>query len=198
MKKFILRARKAWTSSVDINKLPQQGKLDSVCAAVTGALWFSGGVRNDTIIHVVLEGPNNGPKTITFNGAEIRGLRHDERSMADYISLALQKGAWLQLNEEAHVRTGITVSKKSFERLVWEICKDATNVFVLDGSGKDVRNVKFSKDCVIIFGSAEGLPPKTEALLSNIKAEKISLGPKTLFAAQCPVIVHNEMDRQKI
>jgi len=51
---------------------------------------------------------------------------------------------------------------------------------------------------VIIFGSAEGLPPKTEALLSNIKAEKISLGPKTLFAAQCPVIVHNEMDRQKI
>ena len=195
MKEFIMRARRAKTShNINFDQLPQQGKLDSVCAAITSALWISGDVRRDTIIHVVLEGPNNGPKTITFNGGEIRGLRHDERSMAEYIVLALQKGAALNLNEEAHVRTGITVAKKSFERLVWE--KNGKQIFVLDERGKDVRNVKFSNDCVIIFGSAEGLPPKTEKLLSDVKAEKISLGPKTLFAAQCPIIVHNEMDRR--
>ena len=192
-----MRARKAYTNpGVDFTKLPQQGKLDSVCASIMNALWVSGDVRRDTIIHAVLEGPSNGPKTITFNGSEIRGLRHDERSIAGYIALALQKGAPLQLNESAHVRTGITVAKKSFERLLWE--KKDMQIIFLDSNGKDIRNVKFSKDCVIIFGSAEGLPPKTEKLLESMKAEKISLGHKTLFASQCPVIVHNEMDRRLI
>lgn len=195
MKEFIMRARKAYTNpGVDLNNLPKQGKLDSVCAAISSALWISGDVRRDTIIHVVLEGPSNGPKTVAFNGSEIKGLRHDERSIASYIALALQKGASLQLNEEAHVRTGITVTKKSFEKLVSE--KKDRQIIVLDEKGKDVRAVKFDRDCVIIFGSPEGLPPKTEILMRNVGAEKVSLGPRTLFASQCPVIVNNEMDRR--
>ena len=39
------------------------------------------------------------------------------------------------------------------------------------------------------------MPPKTINLLSDMKAEKISLGKKMLFAAHCPIIVHNEIDR---
>lgn len=196
MKEFIMRARKAWTSGINLNELPKQGKMDAVCAAVANALWISGDVRRDTIVHVVLEGPDNGPKTITFSGNEIRGLRHDERSVATYISDALKKGAWLKLNEEAKVRTGIKVAKKSFERLVWE--NRGKSLFVLDKDGKDIRAAEIPKGCVIIFGSAEGLPPKAEKLLHELKAEKISLGPKMLFAAHCPVIVHNEMDRRKL
>ncbi len=199
MKEFILRARKAYTNpSINLNELPKQGKMDSVCAAISNALWISGDVRKDTIIHAVLEGPDNGPKTITFIGDEIRGLRHDERSIASYIAMALQKGAWLKLNEEAHVRTGIKIAKKSFERLIWETCKEkGRQIVVLDKDGKDVRNAKFSKDCVIVFGSAEGLPPKTEKMMKELDAEKISLGPKMLFASQCPTVIHNEIDRQE-
>lgn len=228
-----MRARKAYTKpDVNLNELPQQGKMDSVCATIANALWVSGDVRRDTVIHVVLEGPGNGPKTISFYGSEIRGLRHDERSVATYISDALKRGAWLKLNEEAKVRTGIKVAKKSFERLVWEICKGRSSscrnqrllktqkssaflelrrqesfafpggkgksIFVLDKDGKDIREAEISGECVIIFGSAEGLPAKTEKLIRDIGAEKISLGPKMLFAAHCPVIVNNEMDRRKL
>ena len=115
MKEFILRARKAKTNPVfNIDELPKEGKMDSVCATISNALWLSGDVRKDTIIHVVLEGPNKGPKTISFFGNEIRGLRSDERSIAGYVKDALQKGADLQLNEETRVRTGIKVAKKSF------------------------------------------------------------------------------------
>ncbi|MBI2578126.1 MAG: tRNA (pseudouridine(54)-N(1))-methyltransferase TrmY [Candidatus Aenigmarchaeota archaeon] len=196
MREFIMRARKAHTKpDVNLNELPQQGKMDSVCAAIAGALWISGDVRRDTAIHVVLEGPGNAPKTISFYGSEIRGLRHDERSMASYIADALKKGAWLELNEEAKVRTGIRVAKKSFERLVWE--KKGKKMFVLDKDGRDIRDAEIPADCVIIFGSAEGLPAKTEKLFRDLRAEKISLGPTMLFAAHCPVIVNNEMDRRK-
>ncbi len=190
-----MRARKAKTSpDINLNELPKQGKLDSVCATIANALWISGDVRRDTIIHVVLEGPANGPKAVSFFGNEIKGLRHDERSIASYISEALKKGAWLKLNEEAPVRSGITVAKKSFEKLIWE--KKSKKIFVLDRDGKDIRKMDFPEDFVIIFGSAEGLPPKVENFLKELKTEKTSLGPKMLFAAHCPVIVHNDLDRR--
>jgi tRNA (pseudouridine54-N1)-methyltransferase len=196
MKEFILRARRAKTSSLDINNLPKEGKMDSVCASISNALWISGDVRRDTIIHVVLEGPSNGPKTITFAGNEIKGLRHDERSIASYISYALEKGASLKLNEEAHVRTGIRIAKKSFERLVYERGQ-GRQIIVLDKDGRNIRDFKFQKDFVVVFGSPEGLPPKTENFLAGLRVEKISLGPKMLFAAHCPIIVHSEIDRSE-
>lgn len=195
MKTFILRARKAWTNpNIDLRELPKQGKLDSVCMTISNAIWFSGDVRRDTIIHVVLEGPTLGPKTISFFGNEIRGLRHDEMSIASYIKDALGKGAFLELNQERNVRTGIKVAKKSFERLVWE-CSRNKQIFVLDEKGNDIRKTEFKDDLLFIIGSVEGLPPKTEKLVNELKAEKISLGPKTLFAAHCPIVIHNELDR---
>jgi tRNA (pseudouridine54-N1)-methyltransferase len=197
MKEFILRARKAKTNpDLKLNELPKEGKMDSVCATIANALWISGDVRKDTAIHAVLEGPSNGPKTISFFGNEIRGLRHDERSIAEYIAAALQKGVFLEKNEEANVRTGIMVAKKSFERLVWEKSKEYKQVIFLDQSGTDIRKFDLKNDFVAILGSAEGLPPKTEKFLKEIKAEKVSLGPKVLFAAHCPIIIHNELDRR--
>lgn len=197
MKEFILRARKAKTNaSIDLDNLPKEGKIDSVCAAITNALWISGDVRRDTVIHVVMEGPDNAPKTVSFYGNEIRGLRHDERSIADYLKFALSKGAHLALNEEAHVRTGIKIAKKSFEKLVYEKSQQNLQIVFLDKSGKDVRGFSFQKDFVVIFGSPEGLSPKTETFLKSFDVNKISLGPNMLFAAQCPVIIHNEIDRR--
>jgi tRNA (pseudouridine54-N1)-methyltransferase len=198
MREFILRARHAKTNpGFSINELPREGKMDAVCATIANTIWLSGDVRRDTIIHAVLEGPSNGPKVISFYGGEIRGLRHDERSVAGYIASALQKGAYLRLNEELHVHAGIDVAKKSFERLVWERSQKHKQIIVLDANGKDVRDFKFGKDFLVILGSAEGLPPKTEKFLRNLKAEKVSVGPRMLFAAHCPIIIHNEVDRRK-
>jgi tRNA (pseudouridine54-N1)-methyltransferase len=194
MKEFVLRARRATTDpGFDLENLPKEGKLDSVCSAIANTLWISGDVRRDTAIHVVLEGPHISPKTISFFGNEIKGLRHDERSIALYIKQALQKGAYLELNEEANVRTGIKIAKKSFERLLFE--KSKKKIMILDKEGKDIRTFNFPDDFVLVFGSPEGLAPKTEKFLFDMKAEKISLGPRMLFAAHCPIVVHNEIDR---
>jgi len=91
--------------------------------------------------------------------------------IATYIKSALQKVTFLKLNEEAHVRAGIKVAKKSFERLLWEKSK-GKQVVVLDINGKDIRKFGFSKDILIVFGSAEGLSPKAEKFLAALKAEK--------------------------
>lgn len=195
MIEFILRARKAKASpNLDLQKLPKEGKMDAVCATIAGALWISGDVRKDSAIHAVMEGGGHGPKTVSFYGAGIKGLFHDELSIARYIKEAVQKMPFLGQNEEIKVRAGITASKKSFERLLWE--KSGKQVIVLDKEGRDVRGFNFQKDFVAVLGSAEGLPPKTEEQLRGMKAERVSLGPKQLFAAHCPAILHNEIDRR--
>jgi tRNA (pseudouridine54-N1)-methyltransferase len=39
------------------------------------------------------------------------------------------------------------------------------------------------------------MPKKTFHSLGRLGAEKISLGPVMLFASQCVVLIHNELDR---
>lgn len=194
-----MRARKAKTSpNFELDHLPKEGKLDSVCAAVSNAIWLSGGIRHDTIFHAVLEGPHHPPKVVTFIGSEIRGLRHDERSVAGYIKFALEKGRELVLNQEIHVRSGIRVAKKSFERLAWEYHEKGFQMLVLDEKGSDIRDFSFAKPFVVMFGGPFGFPGKSERTFADIRARKICLGPKKLFASHCPVIVNNELDRRNI
>lgn len=196
MREFVLRARKASTNAgFEINSLPRAGNMNIVASAVSNAIWVSGDIRRNVIFHAILEGPPAGPKTVTFRSSEIRGLGYDERSIAVYIQMALQKGGWLSLNEEVNVRKGITVAKKSFERLVWERSRH-NQVVVLDKSGADIRDFEFKKNVLFVFGDNIGLPQKTKKFFSGIPSSKVSLGPSLLFASHCPVLVHNELDRR--
>ena len=149
MKEFILRARKAKTNpGINLNELPKEGRMDAVCATISNTLWVSNAIRKDTTIHVVLEGPTNGPKTITFIGNDLRGLRSDERSIGSYIAQALQRGAFLELNESINVRPGIKIAKKSFERLLWEKSQTYKQIIFLDARGKDLHDFNFEKNFV--------------------------------------------------
>jgi tRNA (pseudouridine54-N1)-methyltransferase len=196
MREFILRARKASTSAdFNLNDLLHAGNMNVVASAVSNAIWVSGDVRKDVIFHAVLEGPPSGPKTVTFRSNDIKGLGYDERSIASYIRLAMQKSPFLGLNEETKVRRGITVAKKSFERLVWERSRSA-QVVVLDTGGSDIHKAELKKNVLFVFGDSLGLPEKTGKFFSGIPYSKISLGPRTLFASHCPVLVHNELDRR--
>jgi len=46
------------------------------------------------------------------------------------------------------------------------------------------------------LGDFIGIPKNTEKLLKRLDAEKIKLGPVMLMASQCPILVHNELDRR--
>jgi tRNA (pseudouridine54-N1)-methyltransferase len=38
------------------------------------------------------------------------------------------------------------------------------------------------------------MPPKTLQGLERLGAKKLSLGPRMLFASQCVVLIHHELD----
>ena len=199
MREFLLRALKARTTpDFSIDNLEEAGKMHIVARCISNALWVAKGIREDTIMHVNLEGPKFPPKTISFYGEKMRGMKgfaFDEKGIAQFIKLALEKGQDLKLNEDLEVYQGIIVSKKSFESIVKEKSQYMQLIY-LHKRGQDIRKFKFKDNILFIFGDFIGIPRKTEYLLERLNAEKVSLGKVDYHASQCITIVQNELDRR--
>ena len=142
MREFLLRALKARTTpDFSIDNLEEAGKMHIVARCISNALWVAKGIREDTIMHVNLEGPKLPPKTISFYGEKMRGMKgfaFDEKGIAQFIKLALEKGQDLKLNEDLEVYQGIIVSKKSFESIVKEKSQYMQLIY-LHKRGQDIR-----------------------------------------------------------
>ncbi len=194
MREFLLKALKAHTSDFDIDDLESAGKMHIVARCISNALWLAKGLREDTIIHINLEGPKFPPKLISFYGNKLKGFAFDEKGISKFIKYALEKGENLKLNESLEINPGIIVSKKSFEAFVKE--NSDKQLVYLHKKGKDIREFEFKENILFIFGDYIGLPRKTEIFLDRLNAEKVSLGKIEYHASQCITIVQTELDRK--
>jgi tRNA (pseudouridine54-N1)-methyltransferase len=193
MREFLLRSLKGYTSpDFDLENLVEAGRLDLVTRCISSALWLAKGLRQDTIIHVNLEGPKLPPKLISFHGAKLKGFCFDEKGIAKFIKFALEKGENLKLNEFLEVYPGIVVAKKSFEQLIKE--KSNYQIIYLHNKGKNIKEFEFKENILFVFGDYIGMPKKTEFFLKRYNAEKVSLGKIEYHASHCIVIVNNELD----
>lgn len=191
MREFILLTLTARSDpNFDLNNLPEAGRMDLVCRFVTNCFYTSKEVRKDTVVHVCLNGPSKPPKTITFTGSELKGLEPDERSVARIIMKALKKGYRMESGDEIDLGDGVKISMKSFESII----KQREKLAYLHWEGKDARKEDLT-GYTFIIGDYVGLPRVTEKLLDRLNAKRISLGPVELFASHCPVLIHNELDR---
>ena len=65
MREFILRARKGPTTpDFSLDRLDRHGRLEVVAHCVSNALFYSGQIRPDVTLHIVLDGPADPPKTM--------------------------------------------------------------------------------------------------------------------------------------
>lgn len=197
MREFILRARKAPTApTFSLDDLPAAGHMEVVAACISNALFYSNHLRENTTIQVVLEGGPDPPRTIRVESGTLGSLEgFDERSIAAMIHQALQCGKGLGLREKRSVTDGITIAKTAFEHLVQERSSD--QLFYLSRKGRDIRDLDLPSDPTFVFTDYLSMPKKTGKYLDRLGATPISLGPRMLFAAQCIVLVHNELDRRE-
>ena len=196
MREFLLRALKARTSAdFSLDNLEDAGKMHIVSRCISNALWVSNGLREDTIMHVNLEGPRLPPKLISFYGSKLKGFAFDEKGIAGFIKHALEKGQNLNLNESLEVSPGVIIAKKSFEQFIKE--NSDKQLIYLHKKGKNLREFKFKDDILFLFGDYIGMPRKTEFYLERFKAKKVSLGRVDYHASQCITIVQNELDLRK-
>lgn len=199
MREFILRARKGpSTPDFSLDDLPRAGHLEIVAHCLANALFCAQQIRPEVVVQVVLEGAAAPPKIVRFESDTLGSLEgFDERSLCRALQQALQAGRRLGLGEEVQVDGGLWVAKKSFEQLVRERAQ-AGPLYYLQRRGTDLRDLSFSLPATFSFTDHLSMPKKTDRLLARLGARPLSVGPRALFASQCIVLVHNELDRQDL
>ena len=170
------------------------GRLDILTRCVNSAFFLSHDLRRDVQLYLVMMGGDDAPKTIRFDGSVMKYLNPDERSTASLIRNALLKK--LEPDREVISSPGVFVSRKSFEQLMEELSGECRFVYLRE-NGEDVREYEFPENPCYILGDDRDPTEEEEAIMAKYPYDTICLGPVSLHANHCMIIVHNEMDRRK-
>ncbi len=191
MRQFVIVGHKAATSGdFPLNDMPgSAGRIDILARCVTAAFLTSFNIRRDTRVWLVLLGEPDPPKSVRFEGAELRYLNPDERSTGALIKKALKVDA--HDGEQPSLR-GIYTQRANLQDVLQQT--STTDLLYLHEGGVDVREATFDTHSVtFVLGDHLGLLEEEEGLLRHSK--RISVGPVKLHTDHCIIIVHNELDR---
>jgi tRNA (pseudouridine54-N1)-methyltransferase len=194
MRNFVIVGHKATTSpNFSLEDIPgTSGRLDILCRGITAAFVLSHGIRKEVCVYLVLLG-GEVPKNICLKGETLRHLNPDERTTAALLKKALAVEA---TSEWSMSTSGIFVRTGGLERVLQDL--EAVRLIYLREDGADIRSVEFSsisEDAAFILGDHMGMTPEEEMLIEQADAKVVSLGPTSLHADHCIVLINNELDR---
>ena len=195
MRTFVLRARSAPTDSADLlAAVGHDAHTEILAHTLMNAIFVAQSHRADVIVHLVLESTRDYSRTIRFISNEMRDVGgFHEQALLGKIVRALDASKGMGKDESRPVEPGITVRTISFEKLVQELAEDH-QLFVMDRKGTSIREMKFGSNPCFLLTDHVPMPKKTFNSLERLGAEKIALGSRMLFASQCVVVIHNELD----
>jgi len=193
MKDFLIIGHKAVTGTFSLNDLPgAAGRMDIMCRCVNSALFLSHDLRRDVRVFLLLKGEPSSSKLIRFDGSAVRYLSPDERSAASLIKKALEKNVMDFWTEST---PGVSIRNCNLDNILRELDK---KIIYLREDGKDIRKKSFDAafDLLFVLGDHLGLTEDEEKIIMGYSPEITSVGPLSLHAEHCIVLLHNEMDRQ--
>jgi len=193
MRNFIYFSESARTSgNFDVDNLMKAGRMDIVIHTIINSFFLSHNLRDNIKLHLIFYGQPDPPKHIEIQVKPETNL--SKKDIANLIKKLLYK---YKEGKKTEVLPGCFVEKKSFLNVISELVKQGKKIFILDKRGKDIRNVKISKESVFVLGDDKGLPKKELKRLKKIAA-LISIGPKTYFTSQVITIINNELDLRRL
>lgn len=197
MRRFVVIGHKATTSpDFSLKDIPgTSGRIDVLLRCVGSGLLVSHGLRQDTLLYLVLLGGPDAPKTLRFRGGQLRNVNPDERSTATLVQKALATSTTGPVWQPAS--PGIDVAAIGLAELLPEFGGVAR--YVLDENGSDVRDQPLDhRDSVFFVGDHTGFTRDEQTLLETAGARRVSVGPVSLHADDAIAVLHNELDRRKL
>jgi tRNA (pseudouridine54-N1)-methyltransferase len=191
MREFLYYSKKAVTAGNLIkDDLKKAGRMDIVCNVIISVFFISNQMRDDVRLHLIFDGGPNNPRHLVLESNSEMPI--SKKNVAGLIKRMLYKAK----NSEGLIEIfpGASIEKKSFEKLVKDLDKEGKDVLLLGSNGKDIRDFDLKGNEVFIIGDQDGFPNDKKKFLKKI--EKISVGPKVLFASQVFTLLHNEIDRK--
>lgn len=169
------------------------GRLDILVRCVNSAFFLSHNLRKDVEIYLVMEGGDDAPKTVIFKGEDLRYLNPDERSTASLIRNALMKP--VEKDTEVKSSPGVYVTRMSFSDVLTRLSQRGSFVYLKE-DGVDCREYDFPENPIFVLGDNHDLTEEEENELLTYSPDRICIGPHSLHADHCMIIVHNEADRR--
>ena len=197
MRTFVLRARAAPTDSQKLLAgVGKEAHTEILAHTLMNAIFVAQSHRADVTVYLVLESTPDYSRTVRVDSNLITDIGgFDERTLLAAVAKALDASIGMGKEETRPVAPGITVRTISFERLVQELGDDH-QLFVMDRKGSPIREQAFGgKPCFLLTDHIP-MPKKTFHSLERLGAKKITLGSTMLFASQCVVLIHHELDQR--
>ncbi|MGR5236290.1 tRNA (pseudouridine(54)-N(1))-methyltransferase TrmY [Vibrio alfacsensis] len=195
MRSFVLRARAApTTSKALLEGVGNEAHTEILAHTMMNTMFVAQSHREDVVVHLVLESTKDFSRTITIRSNDITNIGgFHESTLIAAVARALDTSIGMGKEQLREVEPGITVRTISFERLVQELAEDH-QLYMLDKKGEFVRDAEIGANPCFLLTDHIPMPKKSFNSLKRLGTEKISLGPKMLFASQCVVLIHNELD----
>jgi tRNA (pseudouridine54-N1)-methyltransferase len=197
MRTFVLRARAAPTDSKRLlAAVGQEAHTEILAHTLMNAIFVAQSHRADVVVYLVLESTQDFSRAIRFEANamhEIGGF--DECALLGKVAKALDASVGMGKEETRPVESGVTVRTVAFERLVQELAGDH-QLFVMDRKGTSIREQAFEGNPCFLLTDHIPMPKNTFHTLERLGAKKITLGSKMLFASQCVVLIHHELDQR--
>ncbi|MGN6739280.1 tRNA (pseudouridine(54)-N(1))-methyltransferase TrmY [Dyella sp.] len=197
MRTFVLRARAAPTDSQKLLAgVGKEAHTEILAHTLMNALFVAQSHRANVVVYLVLESTQDYSRTIRVDSNQITDLGgFDERTLLAAVARALDASVGMGKEEMRSVAPGLTVRTVSFERLMQELAQDHP-LFVMDRKGAPIREQAFAGNPCFLLTDHIPMPKKTFHSLERLGAKKITLGSTMLFASQCVVLIHHELDQR--
>lgn len=197
MRTFVLRARAAPTDSQKLlTSVGKDAHTEILAHTLMNAMFVAQSHRAGVVAYLVLESTQDYSRTLRFEVSAMRDIGgFDERALLGKIAKALDVSRGMGKEEERPVETGVSVRTISFERLVQELAADH-QLYVMDRKGSPIREEAFTGNPCFLLTDHIPMPKKTFHSLERLGAKKLALGSRMLFASQCVVLIHHELDTQ--
>ncbi|OHE85691.1 MAG: tRNA (pseudouridine(54)-N(1))-methyltransferase TrmY [Lysobacterales bacterium RIFOXYA1_FULL_69_10] len=197
MRTFVLRARAAPTDSTKLLAgVGQEAHTEILAHTLMNAIFVAQSHRPDVVVHLVLESTQDFSRTIRFEASAMHDIGgFNEQALLGKVAMALDASRGMGKEEERPVESGVTVRTISFERLVQQLAQDH-QLFVMDRKGTPIREQAFEGNPCFLLTDHIPMPKKTFGSLDRLGATRITLGRTMLFASQCVVLIHHELDQR--
>lgn len=194
---FVLRARAAPTDSAKLlAAVGQDAHTEVLAHTLMNAIFVAQSHRSGVTVHLVLESTHDYSRTIRFEVDRMHDIGgFHEQALLGKIAKALDASRGMGKDESRPVEDGVTVRTVSFERLVDELAQ-GHQLYVMDRKGTPMREQTFEGAPCFLLTDHIPMPKKTFHGLERKGVRKISLGPRMLFASQCVVLIHHELDHR--
>lgn len=197
MRTFVLRARAAPTDGQKLlASVGSETHTEILAHTLMNAIFVAQSHRPQVTVYLVLESTADFSRTIRFDVDAMHEIgAFNERALLGKVATALDASRGMAKEETRPVESGVTVRTVSFERLVQELAEDH-QLFVMDRKGTAIREQVFADNPCFLLTDHIPMPKNSFHTLERLGAKKITLGRTMLFASQCVVLIHHELDQR--